>query len=310
MPRPAALSEGSTVAVVSPAGPVVPDILEEGLEQLRDWGLEVRLDEDLYTREPDRGYLAGNDDVRRRAVQRALDDPEVEAIVFSRGGYGTMRILPDLEFATSDGGPTLLVGFSDLTAMHLYVAGARGIPTLHAPVVKSLRMHEPGDRSLASLRGALFGTRAAPIAVDGLDRVTGGEATGRLLGGNLTLLVHMIGSPLCPDLNDTILLLEDIGEEDYRLDRAFTALRLAEKSRRPAGLILGNFTDCDGTFVEESELAQFVEVLGAEWEVPAVADFPSGHGSRNLAVPMGVEAELDADSGRVRITEDAVGSSR
>jgi len=306
MSRPSALSRGSTVAVVSPAGPVVPDILEEGLEQLRDWGLEVRLDDDLYTRESDHGYLAGDDDVRRRAVQRALDDPEVEAVVFSRGGYGTMRILPDLDFTSFDREPTLLVGFSDLTALHLHVAGVRGIPTLHAPVVKSMRMHEPGCPTLETLRGALFGTREAPIAVNGLDRVTGGEATGRLLGGNLTLLVHMIGSSLCPDLNDTILLVEDVGEEDYRLDRAFTALRMADKSRRPAGLILGDFTDCDGTFVEESEIAAFVEALAAEWEVPAVADFPSGHGSRNLAVPMGVEAEIDAEAGRVRISEDVV----
>jgi muramoyltetrapeptide carboxypeptidase len=306
MPRPLALSEGSTVAIVSPAGPVVPDILEEGLERLREWGLEVRLDDDLYNRESDHGYLAGDDATRRRALQRALDDPEVEAVVFSRGGYGTMRILPELDFTSMERDPTLLVGFSDLTALHLHVAGLRGLPTLHGPVVKSMRMHDPGDRTLESLRGALFGTREMPITVDGLDRVTGGEATGRLLGGNLTLLVHMIDSPLCPDLNDTILLLEDVGEEDYRLDRAFTALRLAEKARRPAGLILGDFTDCEGTFVDDAEMADFVQSLAAEWEVPAVADFPSGHGSRNLAVPMGVEAALDADAGRVRISKDVV----
>ncbi len=307
MPRPRALSEGSTVAIVSPAGPVVPELLEEGIARLRGWGLEVRLDDELvYARDDSRGYLAGADARRHSALQRALDAPEVDAIVFSRGGYGTMRLLPDLDFARFDDDPTLLVGFSDLTALHLHVAGQRGVPTLHGPVVKSLRLHEPGDPSMNSLRAALFGERSAPFAVEGLRTVAGGRATGRLLGGNLTLLVHLLDSPFCPNLAETVLLVEEIGEEDYRLDRMFTALRLSEKARRPAGLVLGQFSDCHGTYVGSDELDAFVDQLAGEWGIPAVANFPSGHRDRNLAVPMGIDVELDADTGRLRFLDDAV----
>ena len=306
MDHPSALSEGSTVAVVSPAGPVVADILTPGLQTLRDWGLDVRLHDDVYETEPRHGYLAGADEMRLRAVQGALDDPEVEAIVFSRGGYGTMRILPDLDFSAPAARSTLLVGFSDLTALHLHVAGQLDLPTLHAPVVKSLRMHDPGDRSHDSLRDALFGHRSPPLLVDDLETVVPGRATGRVLGGNLTLLVHLLDSPYCPDLSDAILLLEDVGEEDYRLDRMFTALRLSEKAGRPAGILLGEFSDCDGAYVDAPDIERFVADLAAELDVPTITGFPSGHESPNIAVPMGVEATLDADSGRVEFAADAV----
>ena len=306
MDHPPALSEDSTVAVVSPAGPVVADILAPGLQTLRDWGLDVRLHDDVYETEEHYGYLAGADEMRLRAVQCALDDPQVEAIVFSRGGYGTMRILPDLDFSAPTARSTLMVGFSDLTALHLHVAGQLGVPTLHAPVVKSLRMHDPGDRSHDSLRDALFGHRSIPFSVDDLQTVVPGRATGRVLGGNLTLLVHMLDSPHCPDLSDAILLLEDVGEEDYRLDRMFTALRLSGKASRPAGILLGEFSDCDGAYVDGPDIEQFVADLAAELDVPTVTGFPIGHESPNIAVPMGVDATLDADCGRVDFAADAV----
>lgn len=308
MHHPPPLTEGATVAVVSPAGPVVPDLLAPGLEILRGWGLDVHVHDDVYTTDDRHGYLAGGDDVRARAVQEALDTPEVDAIVFSRGGYGTMRILPKLEFESPPARSTLLVGFSDLTALHLHLAGQLHVATLHAPVVKSLRMHETGDPSWTSLRAALFGQRSAPFAVDELETVTGGRATGRLLGGNLCVLVHMLDSPYCPDLSDTLLLLEDVGEEDYRLDRMFTALRLSNKAHRPAGLLLGQFTDCEGAYVEAADIDQFVADLAADFDVPTITDFPSGHETRNIAVPMGVRATLDADDGRVEFATDAVHS--
>lgn len=309
MVRPRPLHDGARVAVVSPAGPVVPDILEAGLDLLRDWGVEVELDESVYSNAEDRGYLAGEDAVRVRAVQHALDDDDIDAIIFSRGGYGTMRILPELDFTRFRQNPKLLVGFSDLTALHLYVAGKLDIPTLHAPVVKSMRMHQEGTPSFEALRNALFGKRERPFVIDGLDTIRNGRVSGRLLGGNMTLLVHMLASPLCPDLSDAILLLEDVGEEDYRLDRMFTALRLSEKARRPAGLLLGDFTDCGGAFVDDPRIDDFVSSLAAELDVPAVADFPCGHGDRNLAVPMGTDVRLDATEGRIEFLDDATSTN-
>lgn len=307
--HPPPLGEGSRVDVVSPAGPVTPELLEPGLKVLRDWNLRVEVTANVYGRHAP-GYLAGDDRQRLQSVQAALANPETDAVIFSRGGYGTMRLLDRLDLAPLADAPKLLVGFSDLTALHLYAAGRHRLPTLHAPVVKSLRLHEAGDRSMEALRDALFGRRAEGFEVEGLRCVRSGTASGRVLGGNLTLVVHMLASPYCPDLNGAILLLEDVGEEDYRLDRMLTALRLSRKAARPAAIALGEFSDCHGAYVEADELDGFVATLAAEFDCPVVAGFPSGHGTDNLAVPMGVQATLEAgESSRLVFHGDAARSA-
>lgn len=302
MDHPSPLTPGSRVEVVSPAGPVTPELLEPGLNLLRDWQLDVRVGDAVYERHRP-GYLAGDDEQRLRAVQHALTDPEVEAVVFSRGGYGTMRLLERLDLEAMDR-PKLLVGFSDLTALHLYAAGCRGLSTLHAPVVKSLRLHEPGDRTLDGLRAALFGRRADGFRVGGLETVREGRAEGPVLGGNLTVLVHLLSSRFCPDLDGAVVLLEDVGEEDYRLDRMMTALRLSENVSRPAGIVLGDFTDGGGAYVDEADIDALMAGLAAEFDCPVVAGFPVGHGADNLAVPMGVTATLDAGGGQLDFHTD------
>lgn len=308
MIQPPPLAPGDSAAVVSPAGPVTPDILEPGLELLESWGLEVRVDDGVYERHPERGYLAGTDRQRLDAVQRALDAPEVDAVIFSRGGYGTMRLLPKLDFDGLRESPKLLVGFSDLTALHLHVAGRLGVTTLHAPVVKSLRLHEPGESTLESLREALFGPREAPFAWEGLETLRGGRTRGPLLGGNLTLLTHMVASPYCPDLNGAVLLVEETTEEDYRLDRKLTGLRLAAKARKPAAIVLGDVVDCGGAYYDADGASELAGELAAEFDCPVVRGAPSGHESRNVAAPMGVEVEVDADAGRVEFSSDAARS--
>jgi muramoyltetrapeptide carboxypeptidase len=286
------------VTIVSPAGPVTPELLEPGLELLEDWELDVVLDDDLYERHPP-GYLAGDDPTRLDALQRALDHPDHGAVVFSRGGYGTMRLLEGLEFQGLRRHPKWLVGFSDLTALHLYVAGVEGMATLHAPVVKSLRLHDDGDASQRALRAALFGERADERVVEGLETIRRGTARGPLLGGNLTLLVNMLSTPFCPDLEGTILIVEDVGEEDYRLDRLWTALRLSERTDGLAGLVLGNFDDCGGTYLDDDEMPDFVRRLALEFDCPVAAGLPIGHGAENIALPMGRIARLEADEERL-----------
>jgi muramoyltetrapeptide carboxypeptidase len=215
-----------------------------------------------------------------------------------------MRILPRLDYSRFVSRPKILAGFSDLTALHLYIAGVLDVATLHAPVIKSVGLHQPGGSTLASLREALFGERVAPFDVTGLESVQPGRATGRVLGGNLTILTHLLDSHFCPDLNGTLLLIEEVGEEDYRLDRMMTALRLSAKAGSPAGILLGDFTDCGGAYLEDDEIDAFVQTLASEFDCPIVADFPSGHGDRNIAVPIGVRATLDATEGRLTFDED------
>ncbi|MFW5968621.1 MAG: S66 peptidase family protein [Persicimonas sp.] len=305
--RPRALSPGDRVRVISPAGPVTPELLEEGLETLRGWGLSVELDEEIYARCERADYLAGEDAARLAAVERALEDPDIKAVVFSRGGYGTMRLLEHLDADALRAHPKLWVGFSDITALHLFAVQEAGLVTLHGPVVKSFRLHrEDAYDSLEKLRAALFGERGDEVRIDGLRTVRKGRARGPLLGGNLSLVAAMVGSPYCPDLNGAILLLEEVGEEDYRLDRLFTSLRLSERAAHPAGIVLGDFTKCAGAHVDAEGIDNLIAQLAREFDCPVVADFPTGHGSRNVPVPMGVEATLDAARGTLTLATSAV----
>jgi muramoyltetrapeptide carboxypeptidase len=309
MIHPPALEPGDAVRIVSPAGPVTPELLNPGLQALRRWGLDVRVDNAVYDRSDDPGYLAGSDRQRLEAVQHAFDETETRAVVFSRGGYGTMRLLPHVDFATIRREPKWLVGFSDLTALHLYAAGHHGLVTLHGPVVKSLRLHERGDRSMTALRDALFGRRGGGFEIDGLQTVRGGRARGPLLGGNLTVLVHMLASERCPPLDGAILVLEDVGEEDYRLDRMMTALRLSYDAAHPAGIVLGEFLECDGAYVDPEGVRGFVEELSAEFDCPVVSGAPVGHGADNVAWPVGVQAELDAGRGTLSVLGETASTS-
>lgn len=304
--HPPRLESGDRVGIVSPSGPVTPDLLEPGLDRLRRWGLSPVEIGGVYEDAPDRPYLAGRDAHRLEALERALADDSLRALLFSRGGYGVMRLLPELAEESLRTCDTLLVGFSDLTALHLYAAGRCGLATLHGPVVKSLRKHDPGSPTSTQLRGALFGRRDLPITVDGLRPVRPGRADGRLLGGNLVLLVHLLDTPFCPDLSDAILLLEETGEEDYRLDRLLTALRLSNSAGDPAGIVLGDFTECDGAYVDDDAMADFVASLASEFDCPVVGGAPAGHGARNLPLPMGVRARLDAEAGELTVAADAV----
>ncbi len=307
--RPPALQAGDTVAVVSPAGPVTPELLEQGIATLETWGLEVLLHDAVFERREWAGYLAGHDHVRLGSLSEVLDDPEVKAIIFSRGGYGTMRLLPELDVAALRDNPKLLVGFSDITALHLHVAAKAGIASLHGPVVKSFGLHDddPHD-TLEELRRALFGLRGPKPSFEGLRTINPGQARGPVYAGNLSIVASLLGSPHCPDLNGAILVLEDVGEEDYRLDRLFTTLRLSSKAGRPAGIVLGDFTGCAGVYVDEPALDDFVGRLAGEFDCPVVTDFPCGHASRNVPVPMGVEATLDAERGTLIFAGDAVTS--
>lgn len=292
-----ALEPGDRVHIVSPAGPVVPELLEEGIDRLRQWDLEVIVDEAVYQRRPPYDYLAGDDQARLQAFVDAWSDPKCRAIICSRGGYGAMRLLPQLDINALISQPRLLVGFSDITALHLYVAGIGGLATLHGPVLKSLCRHDDDPhRSADRLRQALFATSERPAPWTGLRTICNGAATGPVFGGNLSLLVALLATPYAPSLDGAIVVVEDVGEDDYRVDRLLTALRLSQNTAI-AGLVLGDFSDCDGVYVADDDIDEFLAHLGAEFDCPVVAGAPVGHGGRNVPFPIGVDAELDATAG-------------
>jgi muramoyltetrapeptide carboxypeptidase len=283
------------VRVVAPSSPFDPAALEKGLEVLSGrLGLRPRMRTDLGAR---RGYLAGDDARRADEWREAVSDRDARAIFCARGGYGAMRILPDVDPASLLAAPKALVGFSDVTALHA-VLNRAGLATVHGPVVTQLG--RAPDDAVRHLELVLFGGAARAGAWDlpgpgaGLvaaRTIRPGRATGPLLGGTLTILSHLAGTPFAPRLEGAILLLEDVGEKPYRIDRCLTQLRLAGALDGLAGIAVGALTACDdggvlaGDVVREAALA-----LG----VPAVEGLPVGHEDANFAVPLGARATLVA----------------
>lgn len=245
------------------------------------------------------GYLAGTDDQRLADLQHAMGDPSIDAIWALRGGYGTMRLLQRLDFAPLARTPRAFIGFSDNTALHLAI-GAAGVVSFHGP-------HAGGDATELSERTLLrVLTRAEPAGVLEVpaDRppvvIADGRAEGPLVGGNLALLAAMCGTRTPPVARDAILFVEDIGEDAYRLDRAWTQLLLAGALDGVAGVVFGRFTNCSGAL--HDLFAAMVEPLG----VPAVAELPIGHEDDNWTLPLGVRARLDAAGGTLELLEPAV----
>jgi muramoyltetrapeptide carboxypeptidase len=296
MIRPPRLRAGSRVALIAPAGPVPEARMELALERCRRLDLEAVPGAAVRSRHA--GYLAGSDGDRLRDLQAALTDPAIDAVWAVRGGYGTMRLLQQVDLAPLVTAPKAFIGFSDNTAVHLALR-ARGVVSFHGP-------HAGGDNTALSedcLRQVLWHAEAAgtlPAAPRAPVTLRGGSAEGALTGGNLTLLAAMCGTPAAPSARGCILFVEEIDERPYRIDRAWTQLVLSGALDGVAGIALGRFTECGGDVLE------LMERLTAPLGVPVVAELPIGHEPDNWTLPLGVRASLDADAGRLQLLEPAV----
>jgi len=289
MIQPRKLSAGDRVMVVAPGGPLDRERFERGAAKLRSFGLLPIYDERLFARE---GYLAGSDAQRLALLQAALDEPSSRAIWAARGGYGLTRLLSKLRLRGLRESPKLLVGFSDVTALHAAL-GSIGIGSVHGPNVGQIGELTP--RALERLTATVLSS-LPPEPLGGATPLHPGRAHGVLVGGNLTLLAALAGTPHLPSFSGAILLLEDIAERPYRLDRCLTQLRASGALIGLRGLALGAFTGCDDP-PGGSTARQVFERLAAELELPTAIGFPIGHIDDNCAVPLGVEVELDAGAG-------------
>ena len=312
--KPPRLRPGDMVGLIEPAG-FTDDAFDLGLvmETIRAMGLVPKPAAHLAQRH---GYLAGRDADRAADVNAMFADRQVKAVFAVRGGWGCARILPFLDFATIRANPKLLVGFSDITALHLAFAAKAGFTTIHGPNAAS----SWGKFSWDAFRAVAFDgatpTFASPVGVeDRLVQRTGrirtfgpGKATGRLIGGNLTVLAALMGTPWLPDFTGAILFVEDIGEQPYRIDRMLTQLALAGVLGRLAGVMFGQCTDCGpsgasyGGFTLSEVLQQHLAPLG----IPAFQGAPFGHVANQISLPVGIRAEMDADAGTIRLLESAV----
>ncbi len=297
--RPQGLRRLDTVAVVAPAGPFDRPSFEAGLRILAERYRPV-FDPGLFARAR---YLAGDDARRLDELTAALADESVQAVFAARGGYGSLRLLARLWPKLQGAGfrPKPVIGFSDITALHLAVQAA-GWTSIHGPVLTQLGAQ---PRAVADRLFALLEATDAPAPPLQGTALVPGVVEGPLLGGNLSVLTRLLGTPYLPALDGAVLLLEDVGERPYRLDRMWTHLGLAGVFDRVRGIALGEFTDCEDPEAEYGS-AEVLRALAEETGLPCLAGLGIGHGAVNLPVPLGCRVRLDATAGRLECLEPAV----
>ncbi len=304
MRRARALVQGSRAVLAAPSGPAKPARLREAARVLETWGLEVR---SHVPARPKGGipYLAASDAARARSLESAWKDSKAALILMSRGGFGAARMLPLLEKTSfGRGRPKLVAGFSDVSAILNWLAGRRGIVCFHGPNASSLAGADPATRR--SLEKLLFGkTGKGAVLARGLRALRGGSASGPLAGGNLVVLSSLAGTPFAPDFSGKIVFFEDINEEIYTLDRAFTQLEQACGLSKARAVVLGNFHDRKGRKIPSRKVAELAR-RHAGPKAPVLYGLAVGHKGVNLTLPVGARVRVDSRSGRLTLLEDVV----
>ncbi|MET3112671.1 muramoyltetrapeptide carboxypeptidase [Pedobacter sp. CG_S7] len=279
--QPAYLKKGDKIAIVSPAKKL-PKRIDLAVELFKQWGLEVIIGESVYAHHH---QFAGNDALRTRDIQSFLDDPSIKAIIAARGGYGTIRIIDELDFTAFQENPKWIVGFSDITVLLSHVYTRLNTQSIHGQMPYTFDQASP--ESLESLRKALFGE---PLHYEYTSAFKNrpGHAEGQLIGGNLTLLVMVQGSLSEMDYEDKILFIEDVGESESSIDRMIRMLKRSGKLSKLKGLIVGAFNEIEEEKIPFGQTPE--EVIWdavQEYDYPVCFNFPIGHIEDNKAMVLG-----------------------
>lgn len=300
--KPEPLKKGDRVRLIAPASPFDLGLFRAGQQVLEGLGLVPVVSRGEFARD---GFLAGSDQRRAENVKRALQQDDTKAVWCIRGGYGTARLLPLLDLPRLRQHPKLLVGFSDITSLLLQLARPGGFVTIHGPVVTQLP-HLPAT-DLRWLQSLLFGTTTPRRLPLGRTRtLVPGKAEGKLVACNLSILASLAGTRFAPDLRGALLCLEDVHEEAYRLDRLFWQIVSAGLLERCRGIVVGELVDCKPQGTGRHSARRVLERAIAALGLPAVSGAAFGHGRRNLALPVGVRAHLDARARTLTLLEPAV----
>lgn len=294
--RPPRLQPGDTIGIVAPASPFDVKLFDPGIRTLQSMGFQIHIPDDIYGNE---GYLAGSDALRADVLHRLFADQTVDAIVCAKGGYGSLRILPLLDFALIENNPKIFVGHSDISALLSAIYSRTGLVTFHGPLITTISGSP--EKTRQSLVAAISSEHHLKFRCSNGTTLSPGVVTGPLCGGNLATLSHLLGTPFAPGFKDHILFLEDRAEAPYRIDRMLTQMKLAGCFQHLAGLILGDFVDCGPL----QEIFKIFSDTFADSSIPILAGFEAGHGNQNLTIPFGLEATLDADNHKLSFLQPA-----
>lgn len=295
------LKKGDTIGIVCPAGYMAAEKIQTCINSLQEWGYKVKVGKTVGS--PSQTYFSGTDEERLIDLQLMLDDDEVQAILFGRGGYGTGRIIDNISFKRFKKNPKWLVGYSDITVLHSHIYSNYYISTLHSPMAGAF--NEDGHKSeyILSLKNALEGKQVS-YTMDSNEFNRKGDQEGELVGGNLALLAHLIGTASDIKTKERILFIEDTGEQLYNVDRMMHQLKRAGKLEKLNGLVFGIFSD-----IKDSErpfgqpLQELLWNIIREYDYPVCFDFPVSHTDKNYALKVGVRYRLKVGEKKVLLEE-------
>lgn len=291
--NPKSLQKGDTIGLVSPSSPLMPGDINSGIHFLEQNGFKIKLGNHINDVER---FLAGKDEDRAKDIMDFFQDKEIKAIIATRGGQGSQRLLPFLDYKIILANPKILVGFSDTTALQLGLLKYAGLTTYTGFTLTTQRNNLVEQTLMFSLLGKSY------QVTEGVT-VHSGIAEGPLVGGNLMILTNLMGTPYQPDFKGCILLIEDVGIEPYNVDGMLSQLDLAGVFNQVAGIIIGQFENCVGgdSNPRNGTVEDVINEWSARFSVPCIKDFPYGHGKKNCILPIGANITLNADKKSVTI---------
>jgi muramoyltetrapeptide carboxypeptidase len=310
--KPKRLTAGDTVAVIAPASGLSPESFDKALQNLESLGLKPKVGK---AARGIKGFLSATDKERLDDLHQAFADSTVSAVWCVRGGYGAARLLPAIDYNLIRKNPKILIGYSDITSLHLAISQTTGLVTFHGPVAAS----ELSDYTKNHVTNVLMNP-SAPYKIElsefnkasesnlfKTETITAGKARGRLIGGNLSLLSALAGTPYAlNNMKGRILFIEDVGEQPYRIDRMLTQLRQSLDLRALAGIALGIFEDCNPRTKDTQTLSDVVKDRLGDLGIPVMYGLSFGHIRDQFTIPVGIEAELDTERATLTLLETGV----
>lgn len=284
---PSMLKRGDTIGIAAPASPFDINRFKKGISVLESMGFNVYSPEGIFY---ENGYLAGADHQRAAIINDLFSDKKIKAVFFARGGFGSMKLLPLLDYRVISKNPKILIGYSDISALLSALYKKCGLVSFHGPMVTTLG--SASKKTMRAMLSVLTSQSDIKIKTNRAVILTPGKVSATLLGGNLSTLCHLTGTPYLPYFKGCILFIEDRGEPLYRIDRMLTHMKLAGCFNGLAGLATGSFTECGPV----NEVYKLIQDLFKEFDIPVLAGLEAGHGKENITIPFGLKADLDTDS--------------